>query len=190
MATCPTTQPQDEDAWCPPCSEASPQRPLWDEDEKKCTACPEGLSWRRKPWLARPQCVQACPDAKPYESEDSTCHSCADVWPGEGLIFSPSAQTCVLTCPKELPLKRNGKCTSCTEADNDKPYWDPATETCTAACPEMVINGKCVLCTEADKFGARPHWDSQHEECRSCADAFPGEAEVWDPNTHKCVSKC
>ena len=49
VATCPTTQPSDEDAWCPPCSEASPQRPLWDEDSKKCVACPEGLSWRRKP---------------------------------------------------------------------------------------------------------------------------------------------
>ena len=81
VATCPTTQPQGEDAWCPPCSEASPQRPLWDETSQKCVACPDGLSWRRKPWLPRPQCVQACPDATPYERDDGTCYSCEDVWP-------------------------------------------------------------------------------------------------------------
>ena len=89
-----------------------------------------------------------------------------------------------------MPLKEDGRCTSCAEVDKTKPYWDPVTETCVVSCPEMAINGKCVLCTEADKSGTRPYWDSQSEECRSCAEAFPGEAEVWDPNIHKCVSKC
>ena len=96
----------------------------------------------------------------------------------------------MLSCPEELPLKEDGTCTSCAEADETKPYWDPASEACTASCPEMVINGKCVLCTEADKSGTRPYWDSQSEECRSCADAFPDETKVWDPNMHKCVTQC
>ena len=66
-AECPLGQPSGEDADCSRCSEVSPQSPKWDETANECVACPAGLSWRKKLWLARPQCVQACPDAMPYE---------------------------------------------------------------------------------------------------------------------------
>lgn len=117
--------------------------------------------------------------------------SCIDMYVNYLPYYIPTADKCVESCTDELPEVGNSKiCMSCRDRYPDKnmSFWDPVTKKCVEACEETNENGACVLC--ADRNYNEPFWSVEQQRCLSCADAFPGEREIWNPNTRTCVPAC
>lgn len=187
---------------CAACAEKDERRPYWngeacvscsrgtgggepyfDKVGGKCTdSCPEATPLIGAGYICRP-----CPAGAPYW-DYLECKSCAGVFPGSRGYWSPFYNACVAACPAGLePLDGSEKCRSCAEVYQDKPYWDPRAEECTA-CPRGTYGQICQPCDEWKP--EMPVWDEENQRCASCAVVYgPGRA-IWDPNSRMCVASC
>ena len=147
------------------------------DHEAACITCEAEFE---KPWSfwdpnAR-ECVRACPDDTPVLGESKICQTCAQA-NASAQLWNPDTQECVAKCPRS---SKNSVCTTCWEADPSKPRWDsdsetceacpdsasgsktfwnPETEQCVDACPELAKDGICKRCYELLIY--RPRWDEE-----------------------------
>ena len=153
-----------------------------------CTTCPESaLNWDS----SSKTCVANCPLETPVLTEipygDRTCVSCEMRYGAAKSFWDPKVSECVRLCPDDTPTVDASKtCMSCKEANASAPFWNPATRECVAKCPETHDGNECKNC--ADDTLRQPYWNGH--SCQSCADAFPGEKEYWDPIKKECVPEC
>ena len=131
-----------------------------------------------------------CPDERPYYLS-VYCVSCEIGYMGYASYYNPTANQCLERCPAELPEVGTSRvCMSCRERypGQNLTFWDAAAEKCVEACSETNENGACMFCND---FGYdAPYWNAELGRCVSCADAFPGDKEIWNQNERICVKKC
>ena len=113
------------------------------------------------------ECVRECPDDTPVLGESKICQTCAEA-NTNAPFWNSETQECTAKC---LRSSKNSVCTSCWEADPSKPrwnavsgaceacpdstsgsktFWNPETDGCVDACPELVKDGICRRCYEID----------------------------------------
>lgn len=169
--------------------------PLWNPDTNNCVPCPP-----EKPNFdyTKDMCVDPCPVDKPvWWTADNLglyrverCMSCTEAYKTERPFWQPDSGRCVPACPDEVAAPEGSStCQTCAAVSNgERPFWDPETEECVNKCPELVNGNACMSCAANDQ--TRPYWNAEAERCQSCAEAFRGESEFWDSNTHTCVKTC
>lgn len=134
--------------------------------------------------------MKRCPDERPYQYSVG-CMSCDEGYGGYASYYMPDENKCLERCPEGMPEVGNTKvCTSCRARypDGSRTFWDLDAEECVASCSETSEDGACVSCANAE--WGKPFWNTELGRCTSCADAFPGEKELWNPNTQTCVAAC
>ena len=100
-------------AYCLPCDKNENfEAPYWNEKEKKCTTCPDGLLWDPN----TRQCTGKC-STRNYEGQNA-CEPCRYI---EGM---------------SKPAWGEGSCTACPE---DKPNWNTFLYRCEPPCPPLQV---------------------------------------------------
>lgn len=141
--------------------------------------------------MLKPMCVASCPEATPAKDEN-TCMTCAQATESERPYWHPENRTCTEACPEDTPaLENTNKCTICYGHDRSRPVWSRDLSKC-ISCAELnpekpFLNPQSYGCVAAcpDKT---PAYREDHV-CTTCA-AIHGEKgpQFWDGE--KCVEKC
>lgn len=143
---------------CTACPDATP---VYDTVTAACTSCPA-----IKPYWNGIACVAACPSVLPFADTNNVCQlPCSPASPNW------DGSQCTKVCPEDKPVASAGICVTCQVATPLTPYWNPATKSCVAGCPESIQGSVCKACYDVDP--TKPFWNASLSRCEPCPDATP-----------------
>lgn len=165
---------------------------IW--DGSSCVACSKDKpNWNVLLFRCEPPCLPS------QHWEHDACVSGISYCHGHGDFVLDGE--CVRGCPETW--NRFGVCEACTDVDASKPFWNPMTKRCVAACPnglkpDAITPSTCKSCSYPQFFdkekqecvnACQETWDA-NRVCERCSEATSGAKPYWDSYDSTCVESC